>query len=126
MSLAVGNRANLSLYLPSPLFYILYQEKFCNIKQDTTQIVSHWFFLCVTVSYKKKRGTRINSDHDRGSLGGQAEAGEGELWEGGQSGHPELRSRVGLSPSPPPSKQVSPRGHRCLDARLGLALTPTI
>lgn len=44
------------------------------------------FLVCLfgwlVVSYKKKREQGINSDHDRGGLGGQAEAQE-ELWRGG-------------------------------------------
>lgn len=45
--------------------------------------------------------------------------------EGGQSGHPELRARVGLlSPSLPPSTLSVSGGHRCLYASLSLALSP--
>lgn len=77
----------------------------------------------MTVSYKKKKEQGINSDHDRGGLGDQAEAQE-ELWGGSQG---TLSSEPGwdsclhccLLPS-----LVCLGGHRCLYASLGLALTP--
>lgn len=45
-----------------PPLFILYIKSFCNIKQDTH--TDGFALVFVTISYKKKKERRINSDRE--------------------------------------------------------------
>ena len=61
---AVGSRANLSCLSPVslPFLYYIIKRSFCNIKQDAH--TDGFALVFVTVSYKKKKERRINSDRE--------------------------------------------------------------